>query len=332
MAVFKNNFLDHVRLLRQAVRAQGAELIIAGDSMQALVRRGNQHRVLEAQFLATILGVRQYTPSLTDEVTHFAGWLPYRNRRWTVASDKMVFKRFAKSAMLNVPEFSVENDIADVLVKRPASSFGEHVKGPYRSASECPLDIAHGEYYERFIEGLLVKIWYWGPRPICAEVDNMPSVLGDGQSTIGDLILRRANWNKKCNDEEKNALLEKCELLLSYWGHTTNTVLPARTRQIIEFRYGSNLMHPRDRTMVDMLDKSSADWNASLREIGQALHTAIAPEDRYRTLYTVDAVRDRENKLWLLEMNSNPTVHPLAYPAILGDLFSEEAAQLATTS
>jgi hypothetical protein len=51
--------------------------------------------------------------------------------------------------------------------------------------------------------------------------------------------------------------------------------------------------------------------------MGLRLVEAIPPESRPQTLFTVDAVLDREQKLWVLEMNSNPTVHPLAYPAIV---------------
>jgi len=39
----KNSFLDHVKWLRKAVAAEQAEFILAGDSMQALVRKGNMH-------------------------------------------------------------------------------------------------------------------------------------------------------------------------------------------------------------------------------------------------------------------------------------------------
>src|SRR5262249_13121512 len=45
------------------------------------------------------------------------------------------------------------------------------------------------------------------------------------------------------------------------------------------------------------------------------------PEDvRQSIAYTVDFVADRNERVWLLEMNCNPTIHPDIYADILEDL------------
>ena len=49
---------------------------------------------------------------------------------------------------------------------------------------------------------------------------------------------------------------------------------------------------------------------------------------RVDTLITLDAVVDANDKVWFLEINSNPAVHPDAYPALLKGAF-ERAARIA---
>jgi len=329
----KNNFLDHVKWLRTAVRAQGAELLIAGDSMEALVRHGKRHWVLHPQFLAQVDGVSQYVPTLTDETTHFIGWLPYRNRRWPVAADKLLFKRVAHQAGLRVPEFSVEigTGMTDVVVKRAASSFGEQVRGPFRMAADCPLDVAQGDYYERFIEGELLKVWYWNGEAVGVEVDAMPAVLGDGRSTLRELITQRATLMRSQKEDALKRLIDRSAGVLGYHGRSLDEVLPAGVRQRVEFRYGSDLMHPRGRRVVDLRADVEAAW-APLVAAGKVLRDAIPEETRAYTLFTLDAVRDKDQRIWFLEMNSNPTVHPLAYPPMMAGLIGGAKVKVESSS
>jgi hypothetical protein len=327
----KNNFLDHIKLLRKAVAENGAELIIAGDSMAALVRRENVFMELRPQFIATIDGARQYVDTLIDEAWQFVGWLPYRNKRWPIASDKLTFKRYALGAGLRVPELSTDpaGTVADVVVKRASSSFGEQVKGPFRAGLDCPLNIAEGEYYERFVQGRLLKLWFWNATPVCAELDVMPLVVGDGLLSLRDLILRRARLNAALGKSQTDALLSRSEAVLKYFGTDLSAVLPYGQRQIVEFRYGSVLMLRQDRRIVDFTSVPSGDaaWTSSVARVGQVLYDGIPQMTRSPTLFTVDAVVDDKNELWLLEMNSNPTVHPLAYSPMLKDLLAAAEAR-----
>jgi len=328
VAASKNNFLDHVRFLRQAVLAHGGELIIAGNSMQALLRQGMRHWVLLPQFLATIDGVRQYTSSFVDEASHFAGWLPYSNKRWPLASDKLAFKRFVTSVGLKTPRFSESpgTELNNVVVKRVVSSFGEQVLGPFRTSNERLIDAAQGEYYERFIEGNLLKIWYWNGQAVCVEQDFMPFVKGDGISTLGELIMARANLSKWHNDNDKAQVFARSADLLRYFGRTIDTVLDQQARQRIEFRYGSDLMHQSDRKVIDLQQVPTPAWAASLSDIGQKLYAAIPEPQRKDAVFTVDAILDSKQVIWLLEMNSNPTIHPLVYPEMIASLMSMSLA------
>ena len=332
MAASKNNFFDHVRWLRQAALDAGLELIIAGESLQALLRRGEQFWVLQPQFLATVNGIAQYTPALIDEVTHFAGWLPDRSKRWPAANDKLIFKQWAQKAGLRVPAYAIstENEMTNVVVKRAASSFGAQVQGPFRSASECPIDPSRGDYYEQFVAGEIFKVWYWNDAPMAAERDTMPRVTGNGRSSFRKLIEDRANLMRKCEPSELSHLLERCAVVLRFFGRSLDDVPDQGERQIVEFRYGSTLMSPRGRLVLDMRTNTNPRWD-ELRAAGPVLHSAIPEPLRRDTLFTADAIYDGQ-QFWWLEMNSHPAVHPLAYPAIAASLGAAAESRAASAS
>ena len=335
----KNNLLHHFLWLRAALAAAGAEAILDVDSFDVLVRRGPRQWALYPKFLAGAPGAQRYAAAPAPDVVTFAGWLPYRHKHWPLAADKLAFKRYARETLLPVPEYATDPDadLRDVIVKRANASFGAAIAGPFRSAAEHRLDPAHGEFFERFIEGKILKIWYWEGRPLCLEMDAMPSVRGDGGSSIGELILRRASLHQALRPEQRRALLDGCAALLRYHGTGIDDVLPRDRRQTVEFRYGSTLLHPRARTLVDLRGGPAGEGAAQgtgpaalaapllelLGTAGLRLREAIPAGTRRHTLFTVDAVLDANGRAWLLEMNSNPAVHPLAYPAIAASVLDD---------
>jgi hypothetical protein len=324
----KSEFLDHVKWLRQAVMTAGAEFILAGDSLHALIRRGPQHWALHPQFLMFTNGIGQYTAQLHEQSETFAGWLPYRNKRWPISSDKLAFKRFAGAAGLPVPEYFAVPDesLRDVIVKRAASSFGRHLHGPFRSARERPLDLSQSEYYERFIQGDILKIWFWNETLVCAEQIKMPFVIGDGASTVRELITYRAEHRTRFTKREFDELLANCSAVLQYLGADLETIVPKGTRQLVEFRYSSRLRPPRGRVTLDLTAMPEAPWMAIVRRAGRELVAGIPAGIRANTLFTVDAILDEAGQIWLLEMNSNPMTHPLAYPHIIQSILASEVS------
>jgi hypothetical protein len=327
LAASKNNFFDHVRWLRQAALDAGLELIIAGESLQALLRQGERFWALQPQFLARVNGVSQYTSALIDGVTHFAGWLPARDKRWPAANDKLIFKQWARQVGLSTPAYdtSTASDMSNVVVKRAASSFGAQVQGPFRRSSECQIAPSQGEYYEQYVDGEVFKVWFWNDTPVCAERDTMPRVTGNGRATFRKLIEERANLMRKCEPSELTHQLERSAAVLCFFGLSLDDIPERGKRQIVEFRYGSVVMHPRGRVVLDMRTNVDPRWD-EIRTAGPVLYSAIPQESRHDTLFTADAIYDGQ-RFWWLEMNSHPTVHPLAYPAIAASLVSAPATR-----
>lgn len=311
-------FRDQVRWLRRAARSLGIDVLVELDSMRAYLRKGDAHGELHPQFLTRIDGQLRYVPRFDDDANQFAGWRPNQAPvTWPASANKLVFKRAAARAGLPVPDHWLDDDTprADVLVKCATGSFGEQVHGPFRSSTERPLRHELGEYYERFIEGELVKVWYWGSQAVGLECDPMPTVVGDGASSIRALVTRRASVPGVA-EERVARQLARCATMLAYDGGTLDDVPAAGEFRRVEFRYGSDVMVQRERQLVDLRGAVDAKW-APLVAMGPQLERLIPEAQRGQLLFAVDAVRDGNGHFFLLEMNSNPFVNPLAYDAML---------------
>lgn len=313
--------------MRWAAKAHGVEAIVDLDSMRVLLRKDGRHWTLHPRFLGEINGVTRYFSRFTDESTHLAGWTFALNAGWPAAKDKLVFKRGTMALGLRVPEFSRDSGarLENVVVKRAVGSFGEHVHGPFRSSTERPLRTSEGEYYERFIEGRHLKVWYWGEQLITLERDQAPTAVGDGASTVRALIHEYIRGQRRMTPEKTQRILERCETVLRYDGASLDDVLAPGQRQRIEFRYGTEVMKDSDRQRVDPRADGDPQWDP-LREAGPRLLQLVPPPLREHQMFAVDAIQDAEGEIWLLEMNSHPTVHPLVYDPMIRSLTASAPA------
>jgi hypothetical protein len=319
----KNNLLDHFKALTAATEAAGVEAIMGIKEFAVHLRKGERVATLRPQFIADIEGVTLYVPELTDDATMFAGWLPYQNKRWPLASSKLAFKDYVTGVGLDTPTFTIDRlaVLPNAIVKSDSSSFGANIDGPFRRGS---LDVNTGErraYLESFVEGSITKVWFWDAAPICMEAERMPTLIGDGKSTIQELLQHRFRMIPRLTQQRADILLQKIDTVLAYYGLTRATVLKPRDRQVVDFRYGSDLSVVADRGVFDLLSPQHVERAAQWARIGTTLHQAIPVDIRSGTLFTVDAIVDVDNKIWLLEMNSNPTIHPLCYRSLVSSLF-----------
>jgi hypothetical protein len=319
MAGVKSKLLSHFKALQPALQELDAVAYLNLLDFRLAVRFGNTEVPMFPQFVRYRERVKQYTPEFGPDVRSFIGWLPYFNKRWDVSSEKIEFKAFALKVGLATPEYSVDPgwQAVDVLVKKSRSSFGLTIRGPFRRSGEHRLDVDGGEYFERYVPGRIVKIWYWNARPVCLEMEEHARLTGDGVSSIKSLAGLRLDQMGR--GKRKNSI-PLCADFLAYQGLALDSV-PATGQDIaVDYRYGSALAHVDALTDVDLRQEQPPEIGGQLKRIGEVLVGAIPAELRPNSLFTVDAVLDRGNKLWLLEMNSNPFVHPFAYPPILASL------------
>jgi len=318
--------LDHLKLMRRAVQAAGAELLFAGDTLQALVRRGNAHLVLHPQFLMSQGGAIRRTPALHDESELFLGWLPYRSKHWPLAVDRVAFQRHASESGLPVARLSqgANGSAGPVVVRRTTPSFEPFLRGPYRSAAEAAPDGAAGELCEPYVEGDALTVWYWDGQPVAAEVALVPFVVGDGQATLGDLVVRAAERAGQASAAELRARLQECEAIVRLGDLTLGSVLPAGARRVVGLAHGSPLGALRARRAVDLAVSPAPGWLPAMRRTGETLLAAVPAEIRPGTLFTVQATLDARGEPWLVDMDASPPIHPFAYPAMLESLLPRE--------
>jgi hypothetical protein len=327
----KTMFLHHVRWLRAAAKAAGAELLVELDSMAAYLRKGDRHWVLLPKFISEVDGSYRYFGRLPDGPTIFGGWMFNPPPGWPATRDKLVFKRAVASHGLLVPEtsFGEAGELADVVVKRPDGSFGEDVHGPYRSSRQRPLRVEHGEFYERFLQGEIVKAWYWAGQAVVLECEALPTVTGDGRSTLRELITERA-LRMAPSPARLASVLARSADMLAYDGARMDDVPPAGAVHRVEFRYGTDLATTADRRQADLRGDDAGEWQA-LKDAAPIFASLVPAALREVTMFAIDAIRTPDGRLHFLEMNGNPAVHPLLYGPMVSTLVANPRTGILAT-
>ena len=287
------------------------------------VHARHRHFSFQPQFVYYDKGEWRYCPHLHPEVTGFIGWRPYFNKRWPAGSGKLAFKEFCRERGLRTPLYQRSPEgMPAYLLKVNESSFGRGMRGPFKPGTPPPA-AAEGAYYEAFISGRILKASYWDDRLLCLEVQDCPTVTGDGRRTVRELI--QANLMPI----EIKGQWQYFEDMVAFQDAKLDDV-PEKGRSLLaEYRYNANLTCNYDRNANVIGDEKHAFIVQQLREWGPTFLESIPAELRGAgTMYTVDAVADADSRVWLLEMNCNPAMHPDVYFGMFEGLFgpAEEPA------
>jgi len=321
------NLFSHLRAISECLPKFEARARIDFETLNLLIRgRGRQIELLP-QFMCRREAGLVYTPRLSADVRAFIGWRPYFNRVWREAIDKMIFKDFCASNGLRTPPryLRAEDVRTGVLVKRSRSSFGQGMTGPFTASAVKELNyvLRDNEYFEEFIHGKIAKIWYWNDEPASLEIIPMPAVVGDGRSTLRDLI---ANIKSLFAFAEPDQAQLR-EALAQFQGLTLDSVPGDGQRVVVDFRYQSTL-HPTVFSKVNQLKEYEGTRALEqIREAGKDFWNVIPEQLRQNIVYTIDAIVDEQHNVWFLEMNCNPLVHPDVYPAMIESMLVATASQ-----
>lgn len=324
MQANKTSFLDHLRWIRDAVLGRGGDFLVVGVTLQLALRRSSQHWLLEPRFLDEHGRPTSALPPLDGYLTGFAGWLPYEPSAWDVAGDRIRFRTFLREHSLPVPELHADDDSPGAVLVRRAGMGNETAHGPYRDRAEHPLSA--DEFFDPFLAGTRVRLWYWNGAALCGEFQQMPTIAGNGGATVRELILERASSSRPLTDEQQGALLARLSPLLNLQGHALAATLPAGAKAVVDHLMDSPLLHPADRQTFLVEGGDELPWLSTARRAGDVIMSA-APEDlRSQLLFTLDGVIDAAQQLCIVEMNANPVVHPILYPAIVATILEGGAA------
>lgn len=329
------NVFNHLQPIRAWAKGRDARMNLCADTFELTLHTSAHSVTLLPRFMVkTGDGHSAYTSAFTS-ACRLVGWLPYQIKRWPEASDKLVFKDCCAGLGLRVPGHWHDGppQADDYIVKPRTGSWGRGIRGPFRAAHrpvtvlaganvrhndlqvETPESLQPGEYFEQFIPGCPAKIWFWNAIPVAMECASLPTVIGDGRRSLARIVAeRRGNFDLGFN-------LDSSRAMLAWQGVTADTVAPAGATYLLSFLYASVF----DRIVLqsrECLAQQSPARRAELEHIGLCLFDSIPADARVHTLFTLDAVIDHQDHLWLLEMNSHTVIHPCGYGVMLDDLFN----------
>ena len=330
MTTYLNVTFNHFDALQKWATEAGAQAILDMKDFTLEVKHRGRYYRLYPMFQASIEGRPAHLPHLTPDVRGFGGWRPYQALMHPHSSDKPLFKSFARESGLRTPEampLAAAPPPMDYVLKARAGSFGRGLFGPYRAdapPSVGPQELAeHGELFaERFVQGRMLKVWFWGARAFFAHMQDYPSVTGDGRSSVERLVQRKvegmlAAWE----GFERKPVIQDC---LAFQGLRFEDVLEEGHEAWIDYRYGQ--VYPEafgasarsDSRLEELLQLTGGQ----LAEMGRALANLLRQTIPVPVVITVDGVLDDQQQIWWLEMNTNSLLPPEAYAAMFADLFA----------
>ncbi len=309
--------LRHLAVVREWMSHNGAEGNVNPFSFVLSIRQKNRRIAFAPKFVFRHEGRLAYTEQFRDEESVFVGWMPYPVKRWDVSADKLQFKDLMLTAGLRVPEGIDPGAAAnDYIVKRRRGSFGQDMAGPYEKDRSQVLNPE--QFAEAFIDGRSAKAWYWAGILVAVEIIDRPYIQADGLRTLASI----ANTPRGSFDHRYS--IEKSAEFIEYQGFSASNVSEKGRRIFLDYRHASifDRVAKSDRNVLDTL---SAELRRQFVDAGGVCAEHIAGIDSRERLFTLDAVVDASNVAWFLEINSNPMVHPKAYPLMLQSIFGRES-------
>lgn len=310
---FRRNYLQHALAVSAWMERHQAKGGIDPRTLSMEISQAGRAIRFYPQFVRERDGETAFVPYLEPGVCGFVGWVPYFGKGWKESRDKLAFKDFATCHGLRTPQWGLSNATPgeDYLVKKAVSTFGLGLRGPFPASR--PLDLVHGEYWEQFIHGQLVKAWYWDGELAVVEIIPMPTAKGDGKRMVAELALQALGPVAAEHIVPKE--------LLGLQGLSLTAVPTLGQTVQLEYRYISPFS-PANQTDHNVREKiRGSDVEAQLAHAGRVCLGAVPEDIRPCTAFTLDGVLDAQNRLWLLEVNCNPQLHPAFYEPMLEGLF-----------
>ncbi|MGV2895821.1 hypothetical protein ACNPPY_08485 [Achromobacter sp. AGC78] len=316
--------IKHLHPIREWALARGAEMLIAPETFEMTIRLNGRRVVLIPRFVRDYEGRTIYQRDFTGD-GDFIGWMPYPVKSWPLSTDKTLFKDYALANGLRVTASWTSGPplTPDYIIKPAIGSFGVGIRGPFGPLAPLSDDIAiqEGNFCEQFIRGRSAKAWFWNGEPVALEVLSPPEITGDGRRTLREIATQpRGNFDLTMN-------LDESAQILAWQGYSLDEVLPEGVRAMLDFRY----LTPHDRVTLknrDVWHQMPPDVAAQFCYAGPLLYRGIPEAVRKNSVFTLDAVIDENDQVWLLEMNSHPMIHPNVYPAMLGSMFGDDAVAM----
>jgi hypothetical protein len=310
---FRRNYLQHTLAVSTWMQQHDARGGIDPRNLGMEISQGERAVRFYPQFTIERHGQLAFVPKLQPGVSGFVGWLPQPGKAWKEAGDKLAFKTFARSHGLRTPLCGGPGTLpaCDYLVKKASSTLGRDLYGPFPASRAA--EIPPGHFWEQFVRGRVVKAWYWDGELAVVEIVRMPTVTGDGQRTLAELALLVLG--------PVVAVTPLPAELLALQGVSLHAVPQAGQTIELEYRYISsfNPSNHVDQNAREVVRGTAVE--EQLVRAGRVCLRALPQQRRPNTAFSIDGVLDAHDRLWLLEVNCNPLLHPAFYESMLDALF-----------
>lgn len=286
-----------------------------------------------------------FTQELAEKTESFIGWTSYKAPTISWTANKLETKEKLQALGFQVPAFSLtpENFEKDFLIKPTNMSFSQAITGPYKAKTviqkhDLSKEQMQGELYcEEFIQGEIVKFWFWGDKPVCFEQVPMPYVTGDGRRQIRDLIEKDyaypyLNFNR-------------IQAVLKYFNKSLEDVLSPGEMQIFDYtyatagshqlRYYSQEFQKNDNRLLKpkQCDESAHKLFAPLYDkVTKNLWPCLFKETGYEFLFDIDLMMTPSGELYVLELNMVPEVPVEAYAFMLSKYKLQKPSSLSSSN
>lgn len=310
--MYKLVFMHHLDAVQTWAQQAGVHVHLASSSLALTLSRSSKQWFLAPRFVQQIGGKLSYTRTRQRDTT-LVGWVIPETPQLNLAQDKGVFKKFASDAGLLVPAgWNTGAALSDdFLIKTRQGSFGVDIQGPFKRSKQ-EVTLTKGEFCEQFIFGKSLKAWCWSGRVVALEVIEQPYLLGDGLRTVSELVAPRGSMDVRLP-------IEQAQAYLHWQGLHLHSVLDDQQKAYLSFLYSSPF-HNKSREDSNILSSVSERVRFQLSRAAMLSLQHFAPEHQKKVLYTLDGVLDVKERVWFLEINSHPMVHPSVYPHMLSSL------------
>lgn len=328
--------LNHMRAVKAWAEANGGSANLDLLTFQLEIKARNRFFTLYPRFQGKINGQLAHFSQFNDASRGFIGWLPYRPLNWALSTDKLLFKKNLQARGINTPPWWRANaaPTSPYILKRSVGSFGYDIRGPFypgqgvdpRQLSGLHREDARGEIFsEKFIDGRILKAWFWGATPFHVQVHKRPEITGDGIRTNKQLVAEALGAAGQSFETYSEMAFVESSLALQQLA--LNSVMAKGQVAWIDFRYGRQFTSESAGTANDnALNAMSPASMEQLLQLGKHLASELKVHLNAPVLYSVDGVIDKDGEIAWLEMNSNPIFPPTGYAHMLNFLFGVSAS------
>lgn len=331
--MYLNAIFNHFRALQAWAAAREAHLTLDLKTFELEVKYRGRYYPMVPTFQGRVDGREVHSVTMPENLVGFGGWRPYRMVVHPLSTEKRKFKEHLDRVGLATPPSLMDPDPMasipfDFLLKANAGSFGRQILGPFRAGlsvesvarqANRPGDEA---FVEAFIPGTILKIWFWGAKPFFAHSHGYPTIRGDGESAVDDLLRRKLracglDWDG-CDERD---VVAGC---LRFQGVDRSAVLPRGTEAWIDYRYAQRYEPSKGRqpSTDNALAALTSRTGSQVPEMGRAVAQVLKDAFPAPILITVDGVLDRDDRIRWLEMNVNSLMPPEGYAVMFDDLFA----------